>query len=326
MHLKNLTTLTAISAALTLAACGGGGGDAPPAVAAPSPTTIKGAAVKGPVTGAKVTVKKASDSTVLATTTTGDGGAYTVNVNYTGDVVVEISGGKYTDEATQQITDLAAPLKAVLTTNGGTVNGIVTPVTTMAFTAAFPSASSTVTAAAFATQVNNLASQFKLSASDLATTPVVTGTTNAYGKVLAGLSTYLQYENKKLPELVNSTFTTAEWTAFSGTYANAYNDTNKTDLQFSFTGNTATISGTGSGGGTGTCGVKVVGTVTAAGFTVPLNLDYCVTGVAAGSCTSGNSSISQALNSQQGIAGAANLAYTYTAACVANPAVTLKLN
>lgn len=326
MHLKNLTTLTAISAALALAACGGGD-DAPPAAAAPSPTTIKGAAVKGPVTGAKVTVRKASDSTVLATTTTGDGGAYTVNVDYTGDVVVEISGGKYTDEATRQTTDLAAPLKAVLTASGGTVNGIVTPVTTMAFTAAFPSASSTVTAAAFATQVNNLAAQFKLSASDLATTPVVTGTTNAYGKVLAGLSTYLQYENKKLPELVNSTFTTADWLKFSGTFSNAYKAANPgTNITYTFTGNTATITGTGSGGGAGTCGVKVVGTVTAAGFTIPLNLDYCVTGVAAGSCTPGNASLSQALNGQQGIAGAANLAYTYTAACVVNPLVTIQLN
>jgi hypothetical protein len=139
-----------------------------------------------------------------------------VNVDYMGDVVIEISGGKYTDEATQKVTDLAAPLKAVLTTNGGTVDGIVTPVTTMAFTAAFPSASSAVTKAAFDTQVNSLASQFKLSAADLVTTPVVTGTTNAYGKVLAGLSTYLQYENKTLPQLVNSTFTTADWTAFSG--------------------------------------------------------------------------------------------------------------
>ena len=36
--------------------------------------------------------------------------------------------------------------------------------------------------------------------------------------------------------------------------------------------------------------VNVQGTVTANGFTVPLNVNYCVTGIAAGSCTSGNSS------------------------------------
>lgn len=337
MHLKNITTLTAISAALVLVACGGGSDTVVPPAATtpttttpttptPTPTIIKGTAVKGPVTDATVTVKKASDGTVLATTKTGAGGAYTVNVDYMGDVVIEISGGKYTDEATQKITDLAAPLKAVLTTNGGTVDGIVTPVTTMAFTAAFPSASSAVTKAAFDTQVNSLASQFKLSAADLATTPVVTGTTNAYGKVLAGLSTYLQYENKTLPQLVNSTFTTADWTAFSGTYANAYKAATGIDLQFSFTGNTATITGTGTGGGTGTCGVNVKGTISANGFSVPLNLDYCITGVAAGSCTAGNASLSQALSGQQGMAGAANLAYTYTAACVANPAMTIKLN
>jgi ABC-type glycerol-3-phosphate transport system substrate-binding protein len=69
MHLKNITTLTAISAALVLVACGGGSDTVVPPAATtpttttpttptPTPTIIKGTAVKGPVTDAIVTVKK----------------------------------------------------------------------------------------------------------------------------------------------------------------------------------------------------------------------------------------------------------------------------
>ena len=85
------------------------------------------------------------------------------------------------------------------------------------------------------------------------------------------------------------------------------------------------MTGTGVGGGTGSCGVHVQGTITAAGVSVPLNLDYCITGIAAGSCGSGNASLSQALSGQSGMAGAANLSYSYSSTCVANPMATIAL-
>lgn len=312
--------LATIMAVIALSACGGGGGGS----TATTTTTISGSAVKGPVSGATVTVKKASDGSILKTTTTGADGAYSLSVDYTGDVVVEVSGGSYTDEATQLNTPLAAPLKSVLAANGGTVTGIITPLTTMAYTNAFSTAGSTVSSSTFRTFAKNLATQFHLSEEDLVTTPVVSGETNAYGKVLAGLSKYMQFENVDLSSLVNAAFTSAQWTAFSGTYSNAYNAANPgTNITYTFSGDTLSISGTGVGGGTGTCGINLSGTVTSNGTTVPVNQNYCLSGIPAGSCTQSNASLSEALNGQQGVTG--NLTTTYSTTCAAN-ALAIQLN
>lgn len=320
-----LFQLAGISAAvLALVACGGGGSSAGPAAAA---TTLSGSVVKGPVAGATVTVKKASDGTVLKTTTTGTDGTYTLGLDYVGDVIVEVTGGTYIDEATKASTALATPMKVVLAVKPGNVTGVVTPLTTMAFSNAFPTASSAVTAAAFDTRAATLAADFKLTGVNLATTvPTVSGTMNDYGKVLAGVSKYMQLNNVTLPTLVNSSFTSAQWTSFSGAFTTAYNTANPgSTISYSFSGNSATIGGSGVGGGTGTCGVNVSGSMSVAGVTMPLNLDYCIKGIAAGSCGAGDSTLAQALSGQGGLVGAVNLAYKYSETCVANPAVTLTL-
>ncbi len=255
---------------------------------------------------------------MLGTTTTGAGGSYSLNVPFTGDVVVEVNGGTYTDEATNASTPLTTPLKVVLNANGGSVTGVVTPVTTLAYTYAFGT-TTTPTAAAFNTSATNIANQFKLTGVNLAgVVPTVTGTQNDYGKVLAGISKYLQFENVTLPTLMTSTFTTAQWTAFSGTYTNAYKAANPgSAITFSFDGSVFTVAGTGVGGGTGTCGINVQGTIATAGITVPVNLNYCATGILGGSCDSGNATLAQGLTGQGGLAGAANLRYTYSATCAA---------
>ena len=315
MRSKILAALAATALAAFLAACGGGGGTTTPAT--PVTTTISGSAVKGPVSGATVTVKNAATGAVLGTTTTGLGGAYTLGVQFTGDVVVEVSGGTYTDEATGASTALATPLRVVLNANGGSVTGVVTPLTTLAYTTAFQG-STPVTKAAFDTQAQNVAGQFGLSGVNLATTlPQVTGTTNAYGDSLRALSRYMADNGKTLATVTNAVFANA---GDLSTFNTLYNDAlakSGSSMRVTFTANGFNISGSGAGGGTGTCGVNVQGTITAGGYTVPLDLNYCVTGIAAGSCTSGNASLSQALNSQQGVVGAANLAYTYAAACAA---------
>src|SRR5512137_68899 len=100
MRLKHLAALAASSLVVLLAACGNND-DTPATVPTPLPaatTTISGAAVKGPVSGAIVTVKNAATGAVLGTTTTAVGGAYSLGVPFTGDVVVEVNGGSYTDE------------------------------------------------------------------------------------------------------------------------------------------------------------------------------------------------------------------------------------
>ena len=123
---------------------------------------------------------------------------------YSGDVIVEVSGGTYTDEATNQSTTLTTPLKVVITANGSAVTGVVTPLTTMAYTYAFGS-TGTPTAAAFNTMASSVATQFKLTGVNLATTvPTVSGTMNDYGKVLAAVSKYLQTNSVTLSgQLIN---------------------------------------------------------------------------------------------------------------------------
>lgn len=253
--------------------------------------------MKGPVDGATVTVKNAATGAVLGTTTTSATGTYTLDVPFTGDVVVEVSGGNYLDEATSVSTALSTPMRVVLSANGGSVTGVVTPLTTLAYTYAFGT-SGTPTSTAYNTVAANLATQLQMPGVNLATTvPVVTGTVNDYGRLLAGISTYLQLNNVSLQSLISTALDEAESAQFSVAFTTAYNTANPDrTLTFTFDGST-------------------------------LNLNYCINGIAADSCNSGNASLSEALsNPQGGLAGAANLTYTYSATCVSNPDFTINLN
>ena len=219
--------LTALATA-ALAACGGGDDNTTlsAAPAAPVSTTISGSAVKGPVSGATVTVKR-PDGTACVTTpaavTTTPTGSYSLTTVCTGDVLVEVTGGNYLDEASNTTTPLSTPLRVMVATNGGTVTGVATPLTTMAYSYAFrtPAAASTATAAAFNAQASRIATQFGLGSVNLATTvPVVSGTPDAYGNALRAVSQYLRNTPQTtLATVTNATFTTqAEFTAFSTAY------------------------------------------------------------------------------------------------------------
>ena len=291
-----LFSLTALSAAALLVACGGG--STAPAVAT---TTISGSAVKGPVNGATVTVKDAATGATLGTTTTGAGGTYSLGVAFSGDVIVEVNGGTYTDEATGASTALSTPMKLVLAANGGTVTGVVTPLTTMAFNSAFPTGTKP-TSANFKTVAATLATQFKLTGIDLAATvPTVSGSLDAYGKVLAGISRYLKDNSVALSSLTATALSNAQWTAFSGTFATAYNAANPgTPITYSFDGSKMVISGTGAGGGAGGAGSLTVA-ATVSGVTTQFNIasaskpasqtDFCGALTNASSATSLNNAL-----------------------------------
>lgn len=320
----------ALAAGMALAGCGGGGGSDAPAAPPPAPaaTTVSGAVVKGPVSSATVTIKNAATGAVLATGATDANGVYSISVPVTsGDLIVEVTGGSYLDEATGTQKALAGALRSVVTATGGNVNGVVTPLTSLAYSYAFGSAASGVSAAAFNTRASSLATQFQLNGVNLAaTTPVVSGGVNAYGQVLRGLSQYLLSQNMTLPTFTSTTFTAAQWQAFGPTFTSAYRAANPgSTISFNFDGSGVSIGGTGAGGGSGTCGVNVTGTVAAGPVTVPLNINYCVSGIAGGSCGAGNASLSQLLSGQGGVAGAANLNYTYSATCAPGAfAITLQ--
>lgn len=307
--LWSLATAVALSAGL-LAGCGGGGGGG----GATTSTTISGSAVKGPVGGATVTARVASTGAILGTTTTSPLGTYSFTISHSGDVVVEITGGTYLDEATGVNTTLSQ-LKAIVSAGGGSQTVHITPLTYLAYTYAGN------TSAGFNTALANLGTQFGLGSTNLLSTlPVVTGTTNPYGQVLRAISKYVQNQGGSfdLDDFITLAggdqggLTTTLQISFSGAFTTI--NPGQT-LTFSFNSSGITIGGTGVGGGTGTCGVAISGTL--AGSTVN-NLNYCVTGIAAGSCASGSSSLTSDLNTAFARIGGVNLIYNISPSCAAN--------
>lgn len=88
--------------------------------------------MKGPVSGA-------TTSSYLLTTVC------------TGDVLVEVAGSSYLDEASDTTMPLSTSLRVMVATNGGTATGIAAPLTTMADSYAFrtPATAASTTTAAF---------------------------------------------------------------------------------------------------------------------------------------------------------------------------------
>lgn len=128
-------------AQLGLVSCGGGGSDSP-SPSASTTLTLSGMAAKGPVSGGTVTAYAVTASggvgDALGTTMTDADGNYTLSINYTSPVLLEITGGTYTDEVTG--TSVAVPtaagsgLQAVVSnvTAGSNVQVQITPLTSMA--------------------------------------------------------------------------------------------------------------------------------------------------------------------------------------------------
>lgn len=120
-----------------LAACGGGGGG----VASGPQGTISGVVTKGPVRTALVSAYAISGGVKgaqIGTATTDVNGAFTMNIGaYAGPVMLQVSGGNYTDEATGSPMSMAsgdvmtAVMPAVMA-NASTSGIQVTPVTAMA--------------------------------------------------------------------------------------------------------------------------------------------------------------------------------------------------
>jgi len=149
-----------------LAGCGGGGGGSssgtPPAQT--SLTTISGVASKAPISGGTVTayriVNNAKGSAIVSGPT-GAGGAYSLDLgSYTGPVILEISGGTYTDEATGTPATIpaSAPLHTLVSNASGTISVAITPLTELASQLA----GSTLTASAIDSANAQVASIFKV--------------------------------------------------------------------------------------------------------------------------------------------------------------------
>ena len=126
-----LIGLIAISFAIT--ACGGGSGSQ-----APVATSVNGVASKGPITGGEVKVyalrSDGSQGDQLGPTKkTNENGTYSVDIgNYSGNILVEVTDGTYTDEATGNLNQPNPGLRAALAEASGTVAVAVTPLTEIA--------------------------------------------------------------------------------------------------------------------------------------------------------------------------------------------------
>jgi hypothetical protein len=124
-----------------LVGCGGGGDDAPPP---PANAELSGVASKGLIKGGTVSVYKINEDgqkveyPILGTAVTDDNGEYSITIDYTGPVLVEIAGGHYKDEATGLKTDLARPLRAAIGDARGEVKVAITPLTELAVRRAAP--------------------------------------------------------------------------------------------------------------------------------------------------------------------------------------------
>ena len=119
--------------------CSSGGGDGSSSTPAPpSGYIISGFAVKGPLTGATVTAfELANDGAKgqeIASTGTNTDGSYSLDIgSYTGNVIVEVTNGSYTDEATNTPgVQNNAKLRVVLINVQGNVSAQATPLTEMA--------------------------------------------------------------------------------------------------------------------------------------------------------------------------------------------------
>jgi hypothetical protein len=97
------------SAMLSLSGCGGGGGGG--GTSSSTTGTISGTAVKGPVNGGTVTAYgingDGTQGARIGETMTDGQGNFSVNVGeYSGVVMLQLSGGQYTDEATDQLMNM----------------------------------------------------------------------------------------------------------------------------------------------------------------------------------------------------------------------------
>ncbi|GAC1465865.1 MAG: hypothetical protein PVSMB11_01240 [Desulfuromonadaceae bacterium] len=142
IKIKPILSVAFALAIMTLLGCGGGGGG----TAAPGnsqPITISGVAAKGPINGGNIKVYDVKNGKVDFGTVLGSGntamdgsGGYSVTLNSApaGPVVVEVSGGSYTDEASgTPAVALNIPLRAVVSSVADGAKIAVTPMTNLAF-------------------------------------------------------------------------------------------------------------------------------------------------------------------------------------------------
>jgi hypothetical protein len=123
--------VSACIASFALSACGGGGSES---AAGASGLTLSGQAVKGPVSGGQVcayTLQTPRQQIVCATTDSKSNYQLQLPAG-TGEVLLEVTGGSYVDEATGKTVNLTTPLRTVTRAAAVLENVLLTPFTELA--------------------------------------------------------------------------------------------------------------------------------------------------------------------------------------------------
>ena len=194
MSVRSLIGLVAAMAVALLTGCGGGGGSS-----APATTVITGMASKGPIKAGTVKVYAIRDGVEDQTAPIGQGqtddrGNYTIDVgSYKGPVVVEVTGGSYTDEVSGAPVNLKAPLRAVLVNaSTGKKTVAITPLTELAYKKA-KGAGTTLTNASIDDANAGIAAMFKIT--DIVSTLPMAGGDDNQKKYAAACGSFSQLVN-----------------------------------------------------------------------------------------------------------------------------------
>lgn len=123
--------VSACIATMALSACGGGGNES---AAGASGLTLSGQAVKGPVSGGLVCAYTLqTPRQQIACATTDSKSNYQLQLPQgTGEVLLEVTGGSYVDEATGQTVNLTTPLRTLTKAGAVLENVLLTPFTELA--------------------------------------------------------------------------------------------------------------------------------------------------------------------------------------------------
>ncbi|MHB8883364.1 MAG: hypothetical protein ACYC69_17885, partial [Thermodesulfovibrionales bacterium] len=137
---ENLTLILLTISLTMFVGCGGGGGTSE--TTTPGIGTVSGTAIKGPVAGATVTVfninSNGTKGAQIGTAVTDAQGNFSMNVgDHSGSFMLQMSGGRYIDEATGTTTtmgsgDVMTAMVPFMTAGENVSNIQMTPLTSMA--------------------------------------------------------------------------------------------------------------------------------------------------------------------------------------------------
>jgi hypothetical protein len=180
-----------VATGVGLVACGGGGGTS----TSPTPVTLSGQAVKGPVMGGQVCAYTLeTPRKQIACATTGLDAKYSLALPQgTGEVLLEVTGGTYVDEATGKTVALTDPLRTI-SKAGSADNALITPFTELAIQRASASnPGGNLSLVGFQTQIGQL--ETGLGITGLATGNPFSGKTPADQKYAEALTAFSKQQN-----------------------------------------------------------------------------------------------------------------------------------